>query len=172
MTTESLLTKIPDNTSLLQPTKFTLVFPTMPFLRYFCQTAVVPSISTSAIPVETPFSNTYRHGDKLIFDELTVNAIIDEDMRIWEETYKWLVSLTKPTEFPEYIRYKDSRAMVYHDAILTINTNANIPNIRLKFTNVHPLTLGAVNFNVADNADTTLTADITFRYDYYQLDRL
>ena len=60
MTTESLLTKIPDNTSLLQPTKFTLVFPTMPFLRYFCQTAVVPSISTSAIPVETPFSNKYK----------------------------------------------------------------------------------------------------------------
>ena len=171
MTTETLLTKIPENSSFLQPTKFTLVFPTLPFLRYFGQTAVVPAISTSPVSIETPFSNTWRHGDKLVYDELSVNAIIDEDMRTWEETQKWLVSLTKPQEFPQYIRYHDRKAMVYHDAILTINTNANIPNIRFKFTNLHPVSLGAVNFSVTENADTILTADILFRYDYIILER-
>jgi hypothetical protein len=172
MTTQSLLTKIPENTSFLQPTKFTLVFPTLPFLRYFGQTATVPGISTSPVSVETPFSNTWRHGDKLVYSELSVNAIIDEDMRLWEETYNWLVALTKPQSFTQYIRYHNKKEMVYHDAILTINTNANNPNIRFKFTNLHPISLGGVNFNVSDNANTTLTADIIFRYDYFELLRL
>jgi len=172
MTTESLLTKIPENTSFLQPTKFTLVFPTLPFLRYFGQTATIPAVSTSPVSMETPFSNTWRHGDKLIYDQLSVNAIVDEDMKTWEETYKWLTALTKPQSYQQYIRYYDNRAMVYHDAILTINTNANIPNLRFKFTNLHPISLGAVNFSVSDNADTILTADILFRYDYYEYVKL
>jgi hypothetical protein len=164
MTTESLLTKIPENTSFLQPTKFTLVFPNLPFLRYFGQTAVIPGISTSPVSMETPFSNTWRHGDKLVYDTLSINAIIDEDMRTWEETYKWLLSFTKPQEFTQY---RDGRN--YPDAILTINTNANIPNLRFKFTNTHPISMGSVNFSVAENANTILTVDIMFRYDYYEL---
>lgn len=172
MTTSSVLNKIPENTSFLQPTKFQLVFPTLPFLRYFGQTAIVPGISTSPVSVQTPFINTYRHGDKLNFEELSINAIIDEDMRTWEETYKWLVALTKPERFEQYIRYYDNKAMVYHDATLTINTNANIPNIRFKFMNVHPLSMGSINFNVSDNADTIMTTNIIFRYDSYELIRI
>lgn len=171
MTTASVLNKIPENTSLLQPSKFTLVFPTLPFLRYFGQTAVIPGISTSPVSVETPFSNTWRHGDKLVYDEFSINALIDEDMRTWEETYKWLVSLTKPQSFSQYIAYNDKNTLIYPDAVLTVNTNANIPNIRFKFTNIHPVSMGAINFNVSDNANTIMTADIIFRYDYYELMR-
>lgn len=172
MTTESVLTKIPENTSFLQPTKFTMVFPTLPFLRYFGQTAEIPAISTSPVAVESPFTNTWRHGDKLVYDQLSINAIVDEDLKVWEETQNWLIALTKPREYSEYIRHYNSKEMVYHDAILTINTNANIPNIRFKFANVHPISLGAINFSVTQNADATLTADIIFRYDYYELLRL
>lgn len=172
MTTESVLSKIPENTSFLQPTKFTMVFPTLPFLRYFGQTAEIPSIGTTAVSVETPFSNTWRHGDKLVYDQLSINAIIDEDMRLWEETHNWLVALTKPKEFAQYIRYENRKALIYHDAILTINTNANLPNMRFKFTNVHPLSMGAVNFSDTQNADAVLTLDVSFRYDYYELMRL
>lgn len=172
MTTESVLTKIPENTSFLQAAKFTLVFPTLPFLRYFGQTAVIPAISTSPVSVETPFSNTWRHGDKLIYGELAINALIDEDLKTWEETHNWLVALTKPQEYKQYIRYIDRKVMVYHDAILTINTNANIPNLRFKFANIHPTSLGAINFNVTQSAENTITADINFRYDYFELLRL
>lgn len=164
MTTESVLTKIPENTSFLQPTKFTLLFPNLPFLRYFGQTATIPGISTTPVSIETPLSNTWRHGDKLVFDTFTINAVIDEDMRIWEETYNWLISYTKPREFSQY-----KNGNFYPDAILTVNTNANIPNIRFRFTNTHPIAMGGINFNVAENANTIMTADITFRYDLYEL---
>ena len=172
MSEESLLRKIPDNASILQPTKFSVMFPTLPFLKYFCQTMNIPGVSTSGVEVPSPFTSTYRHGDKLVFDNFSINCIVDEEMRVWEESYNWLKALTAPTKFPEYAKYYNSKNELYHDAILTINTNSNLPNLRFKFRNVHPITLGGISFNTADNAETIPTADVTFRYDYYEIDRL
>lgn len=172
MTTTSLLTKIPENTSFLQQTRFTFTFPTLPFLRYFCQSVNIPSVSTSPVAVSSPFVNTYKHGDKLTYDDLTVTALVDEDLRTWEETYNWIKSLTKPNDFSQYIRYRDKKATPYHDAELTVNTNANVPNIRFKFTDCHPVLLGSINFNVTENATKINTIDITFRYDQFYIDRL
>jgi len=172
MSNTSVLTKIPENTSFLQPTRFSFLFPELPFLRYFCQSVSIPGVSTNAISVETPFSNTFRHGDKLNYDGLVITAIIDEDIRVWEETYNWLVALTFPKNFTEYIRFYDDKKSPYHDGILTINTNANIPNIRIKFTNCHPVSLGGINFDTKLDASTVITTDINFRYDGFEITRL
>lgn len=169
---QSPLTTIPTNTSMLQAAKFTFVFPNLPFARYFCQTVSVPGVSTSAISVPTPFTPTFRHGTSLSYEEFSINAIIDEEMKVWEETYNWIKALTRPTDYNEYMKSNARNGEVYHDAILTINTNANIPNVRIKFHNCHPLNLGAVRFNVSETPDTILTADITFRYDYFDFERL
>jgi len=172
MSIESTLTKIPENTSLLQTTKFTFIIPELPFARYFCQTVSLPGVSTSAVTIPTPFSETFRHGDKLIYETFSINAIIDEDLRVWEETYRWLISMTKPTNFKEYGKRASIPADIYYDGLLTINTNANNPNLRIKFKNVHPTSLGSIQFNTAENAETVPTADIAFRYDYFDIERI
>lgn len=172
MTTSSVLTKIPENTSFLQANRFSFIFPTLPFLRYFCQSVQIPSVSTAPVPVSSPFVNTYRHGDKLAFDSLIVTVLVDEDLRVWEETFNWIKSLTKPNDYGQYVRYRDKKATPYHDGELTVNTNSNVPNIRFKFTDCHPIFLGSIQFNVTETAQTVLTVDINFRYDQYYVDRL
>jgi hypothetical protein len=172
MSNESMISKTPENTSILQSTKFTFLIPELPFARYFCQTVSLPGVSTTEVAVSSPFSNTYRHGDKLNYDVFSINAIVDEDLRVWEETYKWLVALTKPTKFSEYARTSFGDGRLYFDGVLTINTNANNPNLRIKFKNCHPTSLGAINFNTAENAETIPTADINFRYDQFEIVRL
>jgi len=171
MTTQSLLNRIPDNSSFLQPTKFTFIIPNLPFARYFCQTVEMPGISTSEVLVPTPMSETYRHGDKLIYEPFTITFLMDEDMRTWEETHNWLVSLTAPVSFDQYASRRLGTPDKYYDGILTINTNANLPNFRIKFKNVHPIQLGAVSFNTADSPDVTPTSDLTFRFDTFEFDR-
>ena len=173
MTIENFNVNTPENTSILQSTKFTFLIPDKPFLKYFCQTVTIPSVSTTEVTVPTPFVNTYRHGDKLVFDALTISALMDEDLRVWQETYNWLKSLTRPTAFEEYPRksIKD-RTPLYFDGFLTINTNSNNPNIRFKFLNCHPITIGDLNFDTKTDADNIPTCDFTFRYDYYDLERL
>lgn len=172
MTKTSVLTTIPDNKSFLQSTKYSFEPTTLPFLRYFVQSVNLPSVSTTAPIQHSLFADIKRHGDKLRFDQLVITALIDEDMRVWEETFDWLCALTKPDRFEQYIRFFDRKADPYHDAILTVNTNSNIPNIRFKFTNCHPVQLGAVHFAETVNANVILVADIVFEYDQYYIQRI
>lgn len=171
MTTSPLI-QIPTNTSYAQLTKFIFQIPTLPFMRYFVQDVGFPGVSTTPPEVATPFSPTFRHGGTLRFDTLTINMMVDEDMRSWEETYKWLVSLTRPTQFPEYARYKNKDGSLYHDAILTVNTNANLPNMRFAFTACHPINLTGIQFSSKENAETIMTASVVFRFDFFELKRL
>jgi hypothetical protein len=172
MTTESFLTTIPQNTSFLQSTKYTFVIPNLPFARYFCQSINLPGVTSSEIEVATPYSSTYRHPTKMVFEAFSISFLIDEDIKVWEETYKWIVSLTRPESNKQYVKYRDKDASPYHDGILTLNTNANIPNIRIKFKNVFPVSLGGIQFGTTVSADNTLTADVTFRYDTFEFQRL
>lgn len=174
MALESFASNTPDNSSILQSTKFTFLFPDMPFLKYFCQSVSLPAVTTNDVIVPTPFSNTYRHGDKLQFEPFVITALMDEDLRLWEETYKWLKGLTRPKEWDEYIKktYRDKNVSPYLDGYLTINTNSNSPNIRVKFFNCHPTSLSMINFDTKVDADTIPTCDITFRYDMYEIERI
>ena len=126
MTTKSVLTTTPENTSILQPTKFTFFIPDKPFLRYFCQTVTIPSVSLTPIAVPTPFVDTYRHGSKMTFEPLVITALMDEDLRVWHETYKWMNSLGQSSNLDKYPRrsLKDTNPL-YFDGYLTINTNSN-----------------------------------------------
>ena len=173
MTIEPYTLNTPENTSILQLTKFTFVIPDKPFLKYFCQTVQIPSVGTNEIEVPTPFSMTYRLGENLRFDPLVITAMMDEDLRVWQETYDWLKSLTRPTNFGEYPRktQKDTTPL-YFDGYLTVNTNANNPNIRIMFRNCHPTSIGIVNFDTKVDADSIPTADFTFRYDYFEIEHM
>ncbi len=168
MTTKAL---IPENTSFLQTTRYSFIVPNLPFARYFCQSINLPGVTSSEVEVPTPFSNTFRHASKMSFEPFSITFLIDEDLKVWEETYKWIVSLTRPESNKQYIKYRDETLSPYQDGILTINTNANIPNIRIKFKNVHPTSLGGIQFGTIVSAETTPTADLSFRYDLFEIER-
>ena len=173
MALESFASNTPQNSSILQLTRFTFIIPDKPYLKYFCQTVSIPTVSTSEVTVPTPFSNTYRHGDKLQYEALSITAIVDEDMRIWEETYSWLSSLTRPESFEQYPRKSlQDKTPLYFDGYLTVNTNANNPNIRFKFHNCHPVSLGGIDFDTKTDADNIPTCTIQFRYDLFEVERL
>lgn len=172
MTTETFITRTPENTSLLQATKYTFTVPNLPFAKYFCQSVTMPGVATGAVPVSNPFSDVFRHGVKLSYEELSITFIVDEDLRVWEETYNWLRGVALPTKFQEYVKHYDSRNPIYYDGILTVNTNANLPNVRFKFKDCHPTNLSGITFNTSDSADNTITAELRIRYDYFEIERL
>lgn len=172
MAKDNILTHTPENTSILQLTKFTFIIPDKPFLKYFCQTVSIPGVSTSEIAVPNQHSQIYVHGEKMFYEPLVITAIMDEDLRVYEETHKWLASLTRPQSAAQYPRkYIKDPTPLYFDGILDVNTNANNLNVRFKFFNCHPTAIGAVNFDTKVDADTIPTADFTFRYDYFLIDR-
>jgi hypothetical protein len=173
MSNQTFLTDVPYNTSFLQTSKFTFVIPELPFAKYFCQSVNLPGVSTSAAEIETPFSKMKLHGDKLVYGPLEISFLVDEDIRVWEETYDWIRSLTFPHEFDEYKRRGIKKVETnYHDGVLTILNNANLENVRIIYNHLHPIGLTGIQFQSTENADLIMTATATFAYDTFKIERL
>ena len=189
----TILTRNPENTDLLQSTKFRLTFDRLPGITYFCQVANFPGVSLTEVIRSTPFVDLYVPGEKLIYDTFNITFYVDEDLRSWLELHDWMRGLTFPTDFKEYVglsrtakqavrssttvdtqflRDQLEKRPQYGNAILTIYTNKNNPNIRVKFYDIFPTTLSTILFNTTDTAENIAISDATFRFSYYDSERL
>lgn len=176
----------PQNLSLAQSTKFKLSFTRLPYVTYFCSSVNIPGISSTPTQQATPFSDLPVPGDKIVYDTLDISFLIDEDYRSWFTIHDWVRGFTFPTSFEEYrnlglnnTSYPQNKAIAlssenpqYSDAILTIYTNKNNPNIRIKFRDCFPVSLSSVKFSAQENADVILNGDASFKFAYYDIERV
>lgn len=178
----SALTRNPSNIDLLQSTKFRVTFDRLPGATYFCQSANLPGVSLTEVQRTTPFVELYSPGEKIIYDTFNITFLVDEDMYAWTQIHDWIRGLTFPTGFEEYANLLRSGERVntkpiagskpqIGNAILSIYTNKNNPNFRVKLIDIFPTTLSTIVFNTQDTAENIITADATFRFSYYNYER-
>ncbi len=169
----------PQDTNFLQSTKFLLTFSRIPNVQYFCQSVNLPGVSMSPAEQETPFVKIYRPGDKMDFDDFTIDFLLDEDMQAWLEIFNWMQGMTFPENFDQYrnlknlSRYTQYKAEPqYSDGSLNILTALNNANFQVNFIDMFPTQLSSIHFNSTDENTTTLSATATFRYTYYTVKKL
>lgn len=175
----SILSNLPTNPNLLHANKFTLSFSRLKNMEYFCQGVSLPGISMGEVPKPTPFIDLYSPGEKLIYDLLNVTFFIDEELQSWKEIHDWIRAMTFPTEFEEYVRLPRLNKNIpnidmpqFSDASLTLYSSSNKPYFRFKFYDCFPITLSSIIFSTSDSPDNPITADATFRFAYYNIDKL
>jgi len=172
----SALNRTPENTNLLQPSKFILAFNRLPTVKYFCQEANLPGVSVDAIEFNTPLSDVHVAGNKLSYSEFSITFMVDEEIAAWNELYKWLLAIASPKSIADRDKYKTlinentSYPSLYSDATLTIMSALNNPLVRVNFVKMFPLTISDIRFDTQQSADTTITATATFRYEYFEIE--
>jgi hypothetical protein len=178
----------PENLSLAISNKFRLSFSRIPEVTYFCQTVNVPGVSMSPTQFSTPFTDLPVPGDKIMYDEFRIAFLVDEDYKTWQSLYDWITAMTFPENFDQYknlstlrrnatpggFRLDESfdKAPQYSDAILTVNTNKNNPNIRFKFVDLFPISIGTIDLSEEFSPDSPILCDAIFRYSYFTLQRV
>jgi hypothetical protein len=164
----TVLTRSPQNTNLLQPTKFLLSFNRINTVQYFCQSVNLPSITLGEVTRVTPFLDMFSPGTKLTYDPLDVEFIVDEDLESWKNLYHWFISIADPDGFEKRDGSHELQTLKhFSDATLTILSALNNPVLRVQFRNCFPLTMSELNFDTKLNADTIVTVRATFRYESY-----
>lgn len=165
----SVLNRNPQNTNLLQPTKFILSFSRIKHTTYFCQTVEIPSITLGEVSRATPFLDMYSPGTKLDYSPLDISFLVNEDMSSWKAMYDWFLSIADPDGFEKRDHSQELQTnKKLSDATLTILNNLNNPIMRIEFTNCFPTTMGSIRFDTTQDADTIITCDATFRYQSYK----
>lgn len=175
------ITRNPQNQNFLQPNKFTLNFSRLPNTQFFCQAVSIPGISMSEVPHNTPFVDLFVPGDKAIYDLLNVTFFVDEELTAWKEIHDWIRAMTFPTNYEEYRNLDrlsrnsgaaQTKTPQFSDASITLFSSSNTPYYRFKFHDVFPTTVSTFMLSASDSAETMVTADGTFRYSWYDIEKL
>lgn len=172
------LTRNPLNPNFLHPNKYQLNFGRTPNTQYFCQSVTIPGISMSEIQSPTPFSDLYLPGEKPIYDLLNVTFLVDEEMKAWLEIHDWIRALTFPENYQEYQSLGTlnpntlNNKPQYSDCTITVLTAANNPIVRFHYFDVFPTSISTVIMNASDSPDNVVTADATFRFSRFDVEKI
>jgi len=166
------LTRTPQNTNYLQPTKFLLTLDRIPNTQYFCQTANIPGVSIDSPTFNTPRINFQIAGSKIAYNDFTIKFNIDENVQSWMDIYNWFLSIASPQGSEQSnaltaIASNKNSLQSYSDGTLTVLSALNNPLINVRFINMFPVSLTDIDFDTASSADNILTATAVFKYQYF-----
>jgi hypothetical protein len=171
----SAVNRNPRNTNSLVANKFQVNFTRLPNMTYFCQSVSLPGLSVGEIPRNTPFIDLYSPGEKLVYDLLSFTFVVDEDLGSWREIHDWMRAMTFPVDFSEYRdlpklnRFANKPQPQFSDATMTILTSSFNTNYNIRLYDCFPISLSSVLFSSTDSPENIITADVSFRFSYFDI---
>ena len=157
----------PNEINQLNVVSFETNFTRLPNVNFFCQRINIPSMALGLATQPTPFSDTPLIGDKLTFEQLTLNFIVSEDLSNYMEVYNWLISLGF-SESHEQFNLPDTTTIpeenLRSDMNIVINTNKSNPNYSVTFRDAFPVSLGGFELDVSAASLEPIIVDVSFAY--------
>ena len=195
-TSTSPLSRQPTQLDYVSPTQFKFNIHQLPKVEFFTTAANVPAINLGEAIFPTPYKQIPVMGDTLTYDNLSISFIVDENLENYIELHEWLTAIGFPKDREQFTTFRSSTADspvitqgvsddrglttgssqlstsargMFGDAILTILTNKNNPVVEVRFQDLFPVALGALDFTqVATDVEyISVTAD--FSYKIYEI---
>ena len=172
----SALDNTPTNKNFLSPLNFNFHLQRAPHLNFFAQSAIVPGMSFMSPLQGDPFTNIPLSGDRIHFEDLTVTFKVDEELQNYLEIANWIRGLGFPETFTEYSQLKaipkSTGNGLASDIILFISKGSKMANFQVTFKDAFPVALSRLEFQTTDTSVDYITATATFKYVYYNIEKL
>ena len=150
------------NLNKLYPANFRFDVARCPYFSLNVQAVTIPSLTLGESQLPTPLVDIPIPGDKIIYGEMTVDFVVDEEIRGWMEIHNWMRSAGFPESTDEYEKN------VYADCFVTILSNAGNPIIKVSLFDCYPTSLGEISFN-AQQSNETVISSASFRFRSYDV---
>lgn len=160
----------------LQNSQFTMSFTKLPNVMLNLQTVSIPSIGLSHQEIGTPFSFIKEPNTKLQYSPLPVTFKLQENLDGYFDIFNWMVGLGFPESFDQYQTLQGDkptdRTNLFSDAIISILTNKNNPNLRVKFVAAFPTFLSEVPFSTMETDAVMPDVAASFEYQRFTIEKL
>ena len=186
------LQRQPTELDYADPTKFAFKILKLPTVEFFITQANIPGVNLGESIFPTPLKQIPVQGDDLTFDNLEISFIVDEKLTNYRELHQWLVGIGFPKARSQFSSFKSENAdafptnnqvkgeatntgvatgtqAMYGDATLTVMTSKNNPIMEVRFSDLYPVSLSALQFDQQLTDTTYLTASCTFTYKLYEM---
>ena len=170
------------NRNFLSPTGFKLVLNRAPKVAFFGNTANLPSMTLGTATQPTYLKDIDLPGDKIVFQDFTMQFLVDEGLENYLEIYNWIRGLGFPESLQEIYDFQrtnkeftqptKSTMNLYSDATLNILTSKENPQIKVMFKDMFPVDLTTLQFDATTEDINYLTASVTFKYTIYDITNL
>ena len=186
----------PTKLDYLSPTQFKFTISQLPKVEFFTTAANVPDLTLADAIIPTPFKPIPVMGTNLTFNNLSVTFIVDEFLENYRELHEWLVAIGFPKgrkQFRDFrattsntptgtnatpqvdigsVGVSTSARSMFSDATLTILSNKNNPIVEVRFSDLYPVSLGALEFNQQATDVEYMTVSAEFTYQIYEIHAL
>ena len=193
MTTTNVITREPSKSDYASPIQFRFKCTKLPEVEFTCQTANIPGISLGSAIQPTPLVDIPIPGDKISFQSLDINFLVDENLNNYKEIHDWLLGIGFPQNHTQFQNLQatgqdrfpgstrsttvvDSSTPqplkeggIYSDATLTVLNSKNIAKTEIRFENVYPTSLGSLSYDVRATDIDYLQASVSFNYMNYDI---
>jgi hypothetical protein len=178
---------LPKTNDYLRPNAFRFTIKDLPGVSFNCQSANIPDLQLGFAVQPTPFVDVPVIGDKLDFGEFSIRFLISEDMSNYLEMYRWLIALGFPDNYNQFSAFTKNRpssfpfvtktsgkeeVLAYSDGTLTILDSTNNPKVNIIFKNLFPISLAALDFDIASSTVEYFTAIASFKYTIFEIQPL
>ena len=168
-----------ENRNFLSPTGFKFALKRSPAAAFFCNQANIPSLDLG-IAVQTSYlKDLDRPGDKIVFGDLNLRFLVDEDLFNYMEIQNWIRGLGYPENLNQLQKLNDKALIhgiygnegeqIYSDATLQILSNSLIPKYQVMFKDVFPYSLSTITFDATNTDIEYFTAEVSFKYTIYNI---
>lgn len=151
----------------LKNNSYIFVMPRLGEVTFRVTSVEFPEVVVPAAQGGTPGSTQYHPGTFNEFGDLTIEFIVDENLRNYEELYRWITQLRYPGT--EFTPKTDFEIPLVADASLITLTNSSVPNRIFKFKNVFPIALSGMRFTTTDEDPDNVVCSATFKFSHFVL---
>ncbi len=172
-----------ENRNFLSPIGFQFTIDRLRGVDFFCQSANIPAISLGAADTCTRLNKIQNPGDELVYEDLFLRFLVDENMKNWYQVANWMREISTPystTEF-KYNRgdiksvNKRQSTVDYATAnnqwrtdcsLLVLSSNYRVVS-EFVFRDAWPTNLSTLNFDASVPDLNYFTAEVQLKYNYY-----
>ena len=160
----------------MSPIGFKFTLKTKEKVDFFSNSANVPSIALGTALQGTTFRILDVPGDEVIYEDFTMNFLVDEDLKNYMILHNWMTGLGIPQSFKQFSDLTKDPDTSQRDDLLqfcdgTLHIlNSNYRDIaRVKFQDLFPVSLTSLQFNATENDVNYFTAEVSFKYTIYNI---
>ena len=174
------------------PTQFKFSINQLPKVEFFTTAANIPDITLADVVIPTPFKPIPVLGQNLTYGNLSITFIVDEFLENYRELHEWLTGIGFPKDRKQFKDFRSntsntgsasatpvqdvgkvgksvSDSAMFSDATLTVLSNKNNPIVEVRFSDMYPVSLGALEFNQQATDVEYMTVQADFTYQIYEI---
>ena len=162
------------NKNFLSPIGFVFVLDKAKRVSFLCQKAEIPSLTVGNIDIPTRGMARIPVEGNIVYGDLSLEFVVDEDLQNYMEIHNWLRALGTPQEMKERKDWVNKYAnregdARFSDATLQVLNNNNLVNFDVVFKQLFPIELTSLPFDVTQTDNEYFTATVMFKYMLYEV---